>query len=140
MSTYVVDASVAVKWFVSESDSEMALLLLTPSCTLIAPDYLWLEVSSVVCQRIQRKQLLTNEGLEILPALQRFDIQLFSSADLLGPATRIAIETSTSFYDCLYLALAVSQSGQMVTADRKFYLPLARTHFADHLLWIGDLP
>ncbi len=140
MSTYVVDASVAVKWFLSESGSEVALLLLEPSRTLIAPDYIWLELSSVVCQRIQRKQIPPEEGLEIFPALQRFAIQLFPSADLLNPATHMAIETSTSFYDCLYLSLAVSQGARLVTADRRFYQAIAPTHLANYLLWIGDLP
>ena len=108
MSTYVVDASVAVKWFLPELDSEAAFRLRDPSHKLLAPDYLWLEVSSVVCQRIQREQILPGEGLQILPELKRFVIQLFPSADLLHSATHMAIETSTSFYDCLYLSLAVS--------------------------------
>jgi predicted nucleic acid-binding protein len=139
MSTYVVDASVAVKWFLPELDSEAACRLRDPSHKLLAPDYLWLEVNSVVCQRIQKKQILPEEGLQILPELKRFAIQLFPSADLLHSATHMAIETSTSFYDCLYLSLAVSQNAQMVTADRRFCRALDPNQFANRVMWIGNI-
>ncbi len=140
MSTYVVDASVAVKWYLPELDSEAALRLRSSSHKLFAPDFLWLEVCSVVCQGVLRKRIPQEDGLQILPALQRLAIELFPSAELLDAATYMAIETSTSLYDCLYLALAVLRNAQMVTADRKFYRALAPTQFANRVLWIGDLP
>jgi len=140
MSLYVVDASVAVKWFIAEVDSEAALRLLAPSHGLIAPDFLWLEVSSVVCQQIQRRLMPSKEGLKILPALRKLPIQIFPSSDLVDSATAIALETATSIYDCVYLALAVSLDAQMVTADRRFYQALAPNRFANYALWIGDVP
>jgi predicted nucleic acid-binding protein len=140
MSLYIVDASVALKWFLPESESEVALRLRAPSHLLAAPDYLWLEVGSVVCQAIQRKELTSEEGLEILPRLRKIPIQIFPSANLLDSAIATALETSTSFYDCLYLALAVSLNAQMVTADRRFCRALAAGQFANRLLWIGDIP
>ena len=140
MNLYVVDASAAIKWYVSELDSEAALRLLASSHDLCAPDYLWLEVASVVCQRLQRKQLTSEEGLEILPAMRRVPIRIFPSGNLLDSSIAMALETSTSFYDCVYLALAVSIDGQMVTADRRFYRALAPSRFANYALWIGDIP
>ena len=134
-----MDASVAVKWFLPEPDSEAAFQLHDPSHKLLAPDYLWLEVCSIVCQRIQRKQILPEEGFQILPELKRFAIQLFPSADLLHSATHMAIETSTSFYDCLYLALAVLRDARMVTADRRFYQALATGQFANRVVWVGNI-
>ena len=139
MSTYVVDASVAVKWFLPELDAEAALRLRAPYHTLVAPDLLWLEVGSTVCQRIQRKQIPPEAGLQILPELRRLPIQFFSSVDLLDPAMTIALETSTSVYDCLYLALATSLDARMVTADRRFYRALGPSQFAGHVLWFGDI-
>ena len=38
--TVVVDASVALKWYVDEEDSEAALALLASDERLIAPDFL----------------------------------------------------------------------------------------------------
>lgn len=140
MSIYVVDASVAVKWFFAEAHTEQALRLRLHPHELRAPDYLWLEVASVVCQRIQRKQVLAEEGLRMLPALRRLPIQIFPSADLLDLATVLALDTDTSLYDCIYLALAVFQDASVVTADRRFYQSLAAGPLGNRLLWVGNIP
>jgi predicted nucleic acid-binding protein len=139
MSIYVVDASVAVKWFFEEAQSQDALRLLNDPNELRAPDFLWLEVSSVVCKRIRRRQLAPEEGLPILPTLRRYPIQIFPSADLLDAATHIAIETSTNIYDCLYLALAVLRDARMVTADRRFCRAIEPSQFANRVMWIGNI-
>jgi predicted nucleic acid-binding protein len=45
--SYVVDASVAIKWFVTEDLHEHALTLFDQPETLIAPDLICLEIESV---------------------------------------------------------------------------------------------
>ena len=65
MSIYVVDASVAIKWSFPEDHTNDALRLRAPSLRLCAPDFFWLELASVVCQRIRRKEVLREKGLEI---------------------------------------------------------------------------
>ena len=140
MSIYVVDASVAVKWFFEEAHSENALRLLNDPHQLHAPDFLWMELASVACQRVRRKEISSGKGLQILLALRHYPIRIFPSADLLDAATAIALETATSPYDCVYIALAVSLDAQTVTADRRFYQALAKGRFANRGLWIGDLP
>lgn len=139
MSIYVVDASVAAKWFFEEPYTEEALRLRTHPHELRAPDYLWVEMSSIVCQRVRRNQILREDGLEVLSALRRFRIHVFPSSNLLDSAIGIALATATSLYDCLYVALAVSLDAQVVTADRRFYLGLGPGRFADRVLWIGDI-
>jgi predicted nucleic acid-binding protein len=54
MSGYVVDASVAVKWLVTENFSEQAVRLLDEELTLIAPELLFAEAANalwVMCRR-----------------------------------------------------------------------------------------
>ncbi len=140
MSVYIVDASVAVKWSFPEDHTDESLRLRAPSHQLCAPDFLWVELASVVCQQIQRRQVLRAKGLEILSALRRVPIQIFPSAELLDMATAIALETSTSVYDCLYLALAVSLDSRMVTADRKLFHALATGNLANRVMWVGNIP
>lgn len=139
MSVLVVDASVAAKWFLQEVHTENALRLLTDPHELHAPDLLWLELHNVVCRRIRRKLIASEEGVRMLAAVRRFPIQIFPLTDLLDPATGIALDTATSLYDCLYIALAVQLDGKMVTADRPFYRGLASTHFANRVVWIEDM-
>jgi predicted nucleic acid-binding protein len=48
MSGYVVDASVAVKWLVTENFSEQAVRLLDEELTLIAPELLFAEAGNAL--------------------------------------------------------------------------------------------
>lgn len=140
MSLCVVDASVAAKWFLKESHTDESLRLLSDPYQLHAPDFLWTEIASVVCRRIHRKQLSPEDGLLILPALRRLPIQIFPSSNLLETATAIALDTGTSLYDCLYVALAELRNARMVTADGRLYRNLAAGRFSTCVLWVGDIP
>ncbi|MBI4460389.1 MAG: type II toxin-antitoxin system VapC family toxin [Acidobacteria bacterium] len=140
MNVYVVDASVAIKWFFQEAHTEDALRLARHSNILCAPDFLWIETASVVCQRVQKRQIVGEEGRRVLSALRLLPIQIFRSTDLLDPAISIAIETAASIYDCLYITLAVSLEARMVTADRQLYRKLAPSPLARRLLWVEDIP
>lgn len=140
MNRYVVDASVAAKWFIPETHTEEARRLLAGPNELRAPDLLWLEMHSIVCRHIRKKQFHREEGLQILSALRAFPIQIFPSADLLNTATAIALDTAASLYDCVYLALAVLQDDFVVTADRRFYQRLSTSPLRNRFLWVGDVP
>ena len=139
MSPYVVDASVAAKWFLQEAHTEEALRLLADPHALRAPDLLWLELHSVVCRRIRRKQLPQRRVFPILWGLRRLPIQVFPSADLLDLATVLALDTATSLYDCIYLALAVLQDACVVTADLRFYRRLETGPLRNRVLWVGNI-
>ena len=52
----------------------------------------------------------------------------------------LALETRCSLYDCLYLALAETIDGKMVTADGKFHKALANSRHSKQMLWVEDLP
>jgi predicted nucleic acid-binding protein len=54
-------------------------------------------------------------------------------------ALNIAIQMDTAVYDSLYLALAVTQGRQLVTADQKFYNALKNSTFASYLLWVEEI-
>jgi predicted nucleic acid-binding protein len=49
MSVYVVDASVAAKWFFDEPFSDEATRLLDASHTLHVPDFFLLEIAENLC-------------------------------------------------------------------------------------------
>jgi len=46
-------------------------------------------------------------------------IEWTSSAQLVRPAARLAVELGHPVYDCLYLALAASHSAPLATADER---------------------
>ena len=140
MSVFVVDASVAAKWYLEEDCTEAALRLLEPGRRLHAPDFMLLEVHSALCKRLRRGSMSLSDADDIRAALRRCEIRYVPFGDLLDRAYEIATSTGRSMYDCLYVALAVRLGVQVVTADHPLYDGLAATAYADHVLWVEDVP
>jgi predicted nucleic acid-binding protein len=139
LGVYVVDSSVAVKWYLKEIYYESAIRLLNPTCTLHIPELFRLEVSNVVCKKLRRQEVAKVDAEFILSHLETIPFQWHRDKPLIASAIDIANQTARSLYDCLYLSLAIKIQGQMVTADRKFYDALQPTAFTDKVLWIEDV-
>ena len=125
MKVFVVDASVAAKWFLEEEHTAAALRLLEVADFLHAPELFSLELDHVLCKKVRRGELTQEQGEEIREALDRFPIQKLPSVWLRDLGFTIACATGRALYDGLYLALAVLLGVPMVTADRKLYDALA---------------
>ena len=54
-------------------------------------------------------------------------------------ACDLAMNHERSAYDALYVALAVDEGCQLVTADRRLYNALA-PHLPETMLWIENVP
>jgi len=138
MNLYVVDASVAAKWFFEEIHAEASQQLLEDRYYLHAPDFFLMEIDSLLCKRIRRKEINEREGQKIRAALRQFPIQYHPFQNMLDLAYEIANRTGHSVYDCLYIALAALLQGQMVTADRRLYDGLAHGPFARYVRWVSE--
>ena len=66
-------------------------------------------------------------------------ISSYPSTELRERAFELALETKSSIYDCLYLALAEALEAPMVTADRKFFQALQNSSLCNRLLMVEDL-
>jgi predicted nucleic acid-binding protein len=126
----VIDASVAVKWFLPEPDAERAVALLRAGHRLIAPDLLWIEVASVLWKVARRGALSADEAQRMLADAAAFPVETIESAPLLADALRIATATGRTVYDSLYVALAAREGAVMVTADERLVNALAGTGWA----------
>lgn len=139
MKLYVVDASVAAKWFFPEQHTEPALRLLDQATALHAPDILFVEVDSVICKRIRRREINPRAGHEIRAAIRQFPIQVHDSQELLDLAFELALSTQRAICDCLYLALATMLDTYLVTADRRLFDGLKTGSFAKHVQWVAEI-
>ena len=139
MKIFVVDASVAAKWFLEEEHTAAALRLLEVADFLHAPELFWLELDHVLCKKVRRGELTQELGEEIRQALDQFPIQKFPSDWLRDLAFTIAGVTGRALYDCLYLALAVLLGVPLVTADHKLYNAMVPGPLAPYLCWVEDI-
>jgi predicted nucleic acid-binding protein len=141
VSRFVVDASVAIKWYVPEVHSEDAERLLADAVELCAPDLLFPEIGNILWKRVMRADMTEAKARSIMHALEALPISVWRSNVLAEGALSIACSTKRSFYDSLYLALAVTADCELVTADLKLYMALKDVPlFKKHLLWVEDVP
>lgn len=139
MSARVIDASVAVKWFVPEVHSIAAGRWLG-QVGLLAPDLIVAEVGNVVWKKLARREITVDEGRMILRGFGAVPLETRPMWELLPVAFEIAVGLNRTLYDSVYLALAIAQQTALVTADRKLYDAIAASVLADHVRWVEDLP
>ncbi len=137
MSSVVVDASVAGKWFFAEQHSDRSSRLLSSRRTLLAPDLLMTEFGNLIWKRCRRSELSQDEARAVLRDFLRIPLSIVPSSPLVGPALEIALACDRTFYDCLYLALAVNRNCRLVTADERFVNALASGPYSRYIRWIG---
>lgn len=112
-----VDASVVVKWWVSEPMAENAKLLRAHRLELHAPDLLLAEFANVICKKSRRREIPdVTRHLGEIPRLPE-NIHLHSMSSLIERASHISLELDHPVYDSLYLACAEATSSPLVTAD-----------------------
>jgi predicted nucleic acid-binding protein len=137
----VVDASVAVKWFVPDVHAAEARQWRNGPDDLHAPEFfLDLEIGNILWKKIRRAEITRADADLILGQLSPLPLTRHSESPLLASAFDLADRTQRTVYDCLYLALAVQLRGRMVTADQRLYNSLAGTPWAAYMCWVCDLP
>lgn len=140
----VVDASVAVKWFVREAGTAEARSLLVrhvgqpgPSphddlAVLGAPELLQLEVLAVLGKRARGGTVVSDYPERAYERLLALRLQLTPDKLFLGNALGLSRRYRHPLYDCLYLAMARFHQAPLATFDRG----LADIARQEGLLWI----
>ncbi len=135
----MVDASVAVKWFLHEDHTEAARRLLVGGFDLFSPDLIRAEVGNVMWKRWRRGEVSAEEANEVLRDLGRLPLRIETSEPLLATAWAVSECFDRSFYDGLYMALAARLDCPVVTADRRLHNALRESELDEHLVWIGEM-
>jgi len=121
----VVDASVALKWVLSETGSEAADALLDQD--LMAP-VLWLaEAANVLWRKARIGEITAGQASARLYELLKAPVASLPIEPHLDPALKLALEIGHPIYDCIYLALALHHRTHVVTADHGFASAASRS-------------
>lgn len=139
MTVYVVNASVAAKWFLNEPLSDDAERVVEGANWLYAPDFLLLELDSIFNKRFRRGDMSRDEANAARALLRGLPIHYYPTGLLRNHAFELACDTRTSPYDCLYLALALRLDGRVVTADQRFYDTVGGGSAESHVTWVEDV-
>ena len=124
MKEFVLDTSVALKWFseFGESDLHRALQLreglLNGSVFLTVPELLFYEIANALRHnpRFSSKDV---EGAIDSVLDMGLDVRTMEQ-ETLAEAIRIAFKYNSTVYDTYFLALSIREGKPLITADYKF--------------------
>jgi len=119
----VVDASVAIKWFTGEENTDLALKLrdayFRDEVSLIAPDLILYEILNA----LRYKKGVASDSLrEWIRDIIDMQMDFFTpNSEILEKAVESSTRWDVTLYDACYLALAELTGTKMLTADEKLY-------------------
>ncbi len=117
----VVDASVLIKLFLPEQDSDLAMALFglpsTGAVVRAAPDLIYLECANILRTRVHRGLLTVGDAQARTLRLVALPLAWYASPPLLTAITNHALSWRISAYDAAYAALADVLHMPLITAD-----------------------
>lgn len=118
----VLDASVILKAFTNEIDSNKAINLLEDfqdgRNEIIVPEFIFLEVTNALRYKKQSQESLNKTNKE----LWNLGLKIESlNSFLLEKAIEISLKNNITIYDAIYVSLAQINGCQLVTSDKELY-------------------
>jgi predicted nucleic acid-binding protein len=132
VTTVVLDASVAAKWFLPLADETLlqeALDLLgrytKGEVRFIVPDLFWPEFGNILWKAMRQGRCSRGSAESALADLLNRKLPTFQSLELLDHAFAIAAQFDRTVNDGVYVALAIAKKAHVVTADERLANALA---------------
>jgi len=121
----VVDASVAMKWFVKEDGHAAALGLLASDSNIMAPDVMFAEFANVLWKKLRRGEITLSQAKDACDSVPAYFDDVLATAPLMSEALQLPQQVDHPVYDCLYIACARQQDATLVTVDQRLLRKLA---------------
>src|ERR1044071_995109 len=130
MNAYILDTSVAAKWFLpAETLGAQAVELFGDFAEgrirLSVPDLFWPEFGNTVWKAARTGRMSKASAEESITAIERLGLKTAPSAPLVKNAFAIAATFDRTVYDCIYVALALESDRPLITADERLANALA---------------
>jgi predicted nucleic acid-binding protein len=137
--TLVIDASVAVKWYLDEPLSGKAREILAGDDLLVAPELILAEVGNAAWLRVNKGDISLGQATEIVRELPGAFVALVPTERLIVRAVEIAAELKHPVYDALYLAVADRWDAMLISDDGRLIAKAADTVWAGRVKPLGDV-
>lgn len=138
--SYIIDASVAAKWFFREDLHEESLLLLNLFQWITAPDCIHYEVCNVCKKKVDRREIALEHAQFVVANFPKHFNKTTASKIIIENSFNLSVELNHSPYDCFYLADAISKDFILVTADKEFVKKVEKSKWASSIMMLQKLP
>ncbi len=143
MTSYILDASVAAKWFLPAAQEPLAIEAqrilkeyATGETDFAVPDLFWPELGNIYWKAVWQGRIHAAQATAALTAMSKHRIPTHPTEPLLDGALALAISHDRPVYDCIYLALAILTRKSLLTADERLANALAARF---PIRWLGSI-
>jgi predicted nucleic acid-binding protein len=143
VTSYVLDASVAAKWFLPPAEEQLATearallrAFSSGSFHLTAPDLFWPDMGNILWKAARLGRISGAVCDAAVQSLECLSIKTVASGPLLKSAVDIARAFDRPVYDCVYVALAIESNVPFLTADERLANALAARF---PIRWLGSM-
>lgn len=133
MNSFVIDASIAAKWIFLEEGSDKALEILETYNSFFVPELFYLEMSAIISKKVRQGELPAIDANRKRDQVMKLALHKFNHQNISNLAFEISISLPVTFYDALYLSLAVETKSIMWTADSRLLNGLSNTVLSDYI-------
>lgn len=142
-NTIIIDASVALKWWLRDEDStaeadQVQMDFLRGDLCLVAPNLFDYEIVNTLKMAFVRNRIDEAYALAAISDLVAYDIERHDTRPLQILAFQIACRYQRSVYDAAYLALAQTLGFDFYTGDKRLFNAVGNVF--NWVKWIGDYP
>ncbi len=133
MNILVVDACVAIKWFLPENKFKEAGEILNSFNRMIIPDLFLIEFDAIVTKKVRQRLVEQSDAVQIIQEIRNipFDVVPYKLV------SKMAFDLSSALpitqYDACYLAAAIEYDEKVVTADMRFFNGMRGTPFESYV-------
>jgi predicted nucleic acid-binding protein len=143
VTAYVLDASVAAKWFLPSAGEPLAgeaLQVLRDYAGgrlhFLVPDLFWPEFGNILWKAVRCGRMTPDSAEKAITAVQELNLPTTPSSSVLKDAFAIATAYDRTVYDATYVALAVTSNAPLLTANERLANALAARL---PIRWLGAL-
>ena len=134
----IVDACVAIKWFVAEADSDLAGKLFASDLRRHAPDFAVIEIANALWKIHRRGDITSAAATKAIELAPRFFWSLPSSKNFVDEAFQLATSIQHPVYDCLYVVISRRMKAPLITSDTKLLAKFAGSPDAANVVLLRD--
>lgn len=129
MTNPVIDACVAIKWFLPEVKHEKAGELLRSHRLFIAPDLFLTEFDAIVTKKVRQRLIEKEDAVKMVQEIRNLPFEIIPYKLISGLAFDLSSSLPVTQYDACYLAVAIEFDQCVITADRRFFNGMSGTPF-----------
>jgi len=133
MKLPVIDACVAIKWFLPEESQEKASAIFNRFNRFIAPDLFFIEIDSIITKKIRQKLVEPKDAHKIYDEIRNIPFIIIPYKMISKMAFDLSSTLPITQYDACYLSVAIEHNQKVYTADRKFFNGLRNTPFKNYV-------